>query len=131
MVIILVARLAGAISGGRACDAVGAVVGQDGDDDCDVCDVRGVRVTRGFFGEDLLRISCLLAKIVVQSVLCSLANGREGVLEGIVLEEGGAGVKETVRGCKVAVPRASANGVGAVGEVDKDEFDAYEVVGEE
>ena len=60
-----------------------------------------------------------------------LANGRKDVLEGVVLEEGEAGLKITVRGCKVAVSRASANGVGAVLEVDKVEFDANEVVGEE
>ena len=129
--IILVARLAGGISGGRSCDAVVGVGEQGGNDGCDVCDVRGVSVTRGFFGEDSLRISCLLVKVFVRSVLRSLANGRKDVLEGIVLEKGGAGVKVTVRGCKVAVSRASANGVGAVLEVDKVEFDADEVVGEE
>ena len=64
------------------------------------------------------------------SVICASANGCVDEFVHIVLVEGGAGNKDTVRGCKLSEQGAFANGVGAVDDVVDDKFGVHADAGE-
>ena len=125
VVIFLVARLAGAMSGGRVCDVDDGAVGVD-------------ELVLCLFGWLVVRMSCLLVNVLgvqldrdwpSQSSTRASANGCDDEFVTVGDVKSGS-AKVTVRGCKLSVPRAFANGVGAVGGVGKDEFEVHEV-GEE